>query len=375
MGKAEEIPIAARKARESQELIASPELRHDPDYRDYLRESIGDIQKVIADVRVHGKRSDELNEKLQAFGFAVENEIERLAKPGATDENDLLGVVPAHKEFLKEQIVEALRVHLIGFFRANQGDLSATIFDDAATNEHQRQARSHYIQEFIANFCTHLSLLGSGTVDTDIGVRGISRLATRKMPDFTTDFFYGTYIHETLEKAGLAISSEDEKTLFSDGMKRNLLGHYLANVDERIIATAANWTRLGDPAFISQYAGELPISVEKLFSPGIRRSICNHYSTDGVPTGIKLVADNYRLIADVPNLVKILEAKHGIRITSGADVIPKNFVNNRNMLLISDPPSVIAGWLREKGTLGHLDHLRSRIVFEDLKIVTRDQKD
>jgi len=256
---------AARIARESQEVIAEPSLRDADDYRIYLKEAIADIQKVVAETHVSGSKGDRLDEKLEAFAEAVREELERLATPGASHAHDILSVIPAHKESLKEDVLEALRVHLIGFFRANENELSGSIFETPLTEE-QKRARSHYVQEFIANFGAHVfaveklgwhmnvadwpSFLQRSAEDppaaeaTEFTRSAIRRLATRKMAEFSRDFFYGPYVHATLQKAISHFPPRTKRTFSLIVQNATFVTKYWVSLTMQLLPRAKHGSRL-----------------------------------------------------------------------------------------------------------------------------------
>ena len=376
MGQGEGIKPLVTDAKKSQELIANPEVQKDPDYRDYLRASIADIQKIVAETRVAGRTGETLDAKLHAFGVAVEDEIEKLAIPYATDEDDILGIVPEYQEFIKEHIVEALRVHLIGFFRANETVLSGTIFEDPITNEEQKGARSHYIQEFIANFVAHFYIITEGH-DSLLGVeeKALSRLSTRKLADFSASFFYGPYIHDTLQQKNIFLSTEEEETLFTDADKRKLLAHNLATLEETIERIGRNWIQLANPDYLSEHAGALPVPALDVFSIGIRRNLALNFSDNKLDEGIERVGTNYRLLADTQGMVGKLEKEEGIRITSGAEYLRDNFSKDSGVIFAKKPLTLLAKWLREDRSFGrNRDVIQQNIVFEDLRLQKPEKK-
>ena len=376
---------AARIARESQEVIAEPSLRDADDYRIYLKEAIADIQKVVAETHVSGSKGDRLDEKLEAFAEAVREELERLATPGASHAHDILSVIPAHKESLKEDVLEALRVHLIGFFRANENELSGSIFETPLTEE-QKRARSHYVQEFIANFGAHVfaveklgwhmnvadwpSFLQRSAEDppaaeaTEFTRSAIRRLATRKMAEFSRDFFYGPYVHATLQKANITLSAEDEAHLFSHSTKRHFCYQVLGKLDDAIIATSKTWLSLGDPDFVAKHTqGVLPPDA---LSQNVRYHIAV-YSRAAPEAGLRRFGENVRLIMDSERLTKEMEKREDIRIVRDVEKIRENFGKWAPLVLAKNPYHMIGQWLRKEISFGDADSWRKSIMFEDLR--------
>ncbi len=358
---------SAKHAAESQRFLSDTDLPQDLNYRDYLRLAIDDIQKVVQETKVSAKLGDELTDKLQKFSEAVKSEMRRLASTDGTTTSDILGIHPAHKEKLTKNVDEALRVHLIGFFRANQKDLSGTIFEEPITNEAQNRARSHYIQEFISNYLAHLHIIDND--ESRLENLALVRLATRKMPEFTESFFYGTYIHDCLEKAGVHMSEEDERLLFKDWEKRRLIWNSLGSIEENIANSGKRWIALESPDYIARFAGKLPKPVMEIFVPSVRRYMAQVGTFDSIPQLIKRGANNYRLLHDTEALVRQLESEHELLIVSDSShLLSEGYTHSLNMLFSKDILDTLARWLRNEISFGRRDSARKSIKFKDLRV-------
>src|SRR3989344_4469876 len=138
---------------------------------------------------------------------------------------------------------------------------------------------------------------------------------------FLVSFFYGPYIHDTLQQKNIFLSTEEEETLFTDADKRKLLAHNLATLEETIERIGRNWIQLANPDYLSEHAGALPVSALDVFSIGIRRNLALNFSDSQLDEGIKRIGTNYRLLADTQSLVSKLEKEERIRVTNGAEYL------------------------------------------------------
>jgi len=300
---------AAKRAGEILERLKHTDIQRAPDYRSFVRMAIEDVQFVVRETNATGGRSKELEGYLKSFAVAVK---EIIATPGV--EGDILSVLPANREKMYELTTDALHVHLIGFFRANNLNVRGSIFDPDLphTDAEGVRIRRHYVQEFISTLEEHAfvidddpeGLLGS----TKNAALATTNLATRYSPQFSCEFFHGDYIKNIIN-AGVSEESRISDEIIRDtftAYNRVYIAGGVANV-ERAIRKAGDHLRLMTDGWLLEKLNEKPRTQKDLwtleqvrdsFSSSIRGRLAIKNREGKLETAIERVRDSARRITD-----------------------------------------------------------------------------
>ena len=193
----------------------SQENPEDPlESRDATREAVYAIQEIARVTWTKGRISKSVELVLRQ----IKEETEKILV--ADNDNSIVCLCPDSREATLEALHQTIKVHLIGFFRANENDLSGTIFDTSETGK--EEARKRYISELTTIFLENGIWFPGKTKSEQ---KALQKLSQYYGTEYVQAFFEGTSIKSTLQKAGIEMSDTEIEKDFP----RSIRLHFAVN--------------------------------------------------------------------------------------------------------------------------------------------------
>ncbi len=268
--------------------------------REVIDDLLIEIREIVKDVTVGGVRGGVLDGNVDSFMSCLEQELIRVSNKGEQDEK-ILSVLPTHVEDIKRISKEALKVHVVGFFRSNKKELFGTIFD---TNESQHSldeykkislARRLYIQGFIASLLEHAHIVSEDN-SFDKTVLNLSKYYS---PEFSEEYFFGDYILNKINEGEYAENfwtREEVEKLFTHHFRRYFVSGFIKSLDSTLKKVAKNY-KLLNTDYIYELLGSdfSKEEIEKLWTPQIKMdsAVGNINSVD---ESVKQIGMNYKIL-------------------------------------------------------------------------------
>jgi hypothetical protein len=178
--------------------------------RGEVRQIVCAVQGIAHQERVGGRFSQGLVLFLNEFHKEVTEVLHA--------ENNVFSFIDNTKLECIDMIQEAIRVHLIGFYRSYKGEIEGSLFD--INIEGSKEKRGAYILELTSIVFEHIIYIQKNTKSA---MRAAQNLGKYYDSDFTKEYLRGSLIEEALKKEGVEMSNDQFKSVFTETKRLHFL--------------------------------------------------------------------------------------------------------------------------------------------------------